>query len=184
MILRSPIRTLLIFILLVLVSFTFFSQAAEYALTVRELKKTATLYHGTGSIEAAPPSVPIHASTGYPIHLKLDSTSTDLYKLLSGEQVAAVSALKHVTSTDVRYMTAGVSEKYYRLDDGTYCFNFSMRCVVEATVFKEKLSYGYGSVSFYITYPKILAGYIPTIGNMETIANQNPYSATVVYGME
>ena len=184
MLLRSPIRTLLIFILLGLVSFAFFSQAAEYAITVRELNKAAAAYQGTGSVEVSPPYTPREAGTGYPYHLSFTDTATGAYKLLTQEQIDAVSNLRYISSTDARYMTAGVSNRYYRMDDGDYFYNFSARCVVEATVFRDKTSEGYTAVMFPVVNSRVLAGYVPKIGISETIQTNNEYNMTMLHGLE
>ena len=43
-------------------------------------------------------------------------------------------------------MSSGVSNQYARLDDGDYFYDFSMRCVIEATVVteKERDAFGWG----------------------------------------
>jgi hypothetical protein len=48
--------------------------------------------------------------------------------------------LPYVTSTDARYLTAGVSDTYYRPDDGGYFYNYTARCVIEGTL--EEIRYG------------------------------------------
>jgi len=51
---RSPVRTVLTFILLAAVTFTLFSQVLEHAVTVREIDKAAEQYDGVGAVEVSP----------------------------------------------------------------------------------------------------------------------------------
>ena len=176
---RSPVRTVLSVILLSVVTFALFSQVAEYSITQREMEKAAAQYYGVGSVEADSPYMPfLFGDTGYPHHLVLtatdpeghrsyvstmDSTATGLYTLLTQEQIDAVSALPYISSTDTRLMTAGVSDDYYRLDDGSWFYGYSMRCVVEATVTSETTLYtgfhpSFGNVSFFADNVKCSRG--------------------------
>ena len=61
------------------------------------------------------------------------------YLPLTGGQVAAISGLPYIGLSDMRYMTAGVSEEYSRLDEGGLYFPYTGRCVVEGTLRRMKL---------------------------------------------
>ena len=52
---RSPVRTLLTFVLLGVVTFAFFSQVAEYAIITREFNNAAEQYIGVAAVEIEPP---------------------------------------------------------------------------------------------------------------------------------
>lgn len=148
---RSPIKTFLTFLLLTVVTFALFSQTAEYAVTAREFNNAAKHYIGVGSVEIAPTEKP---NPGSPTYINSDPRIAQLYpeeqkenyldKLryqpLTLEKIGAISALPYITSTDIRYMTAGISDTYYRLDDGSYFYNYSARCVIEGTL--TEVQYG------------------------------------------
>ena len=54
MLLRSPVKTLVILTLLAGVSFALFSRVSEYSLTIEEFARTKNAYRGVGMVEAAP----------------------------------------------------------------------------------------------------------------------------------
>ena len=73
------------------------------------------------------------------------------HEILSVKSVSYTHLDVYKRQVDVRYMTAGVSDKYYRLDDGGNYYNYSTRCVIEGTVtsvdvYKRQRSCG----AFYI----------------------------------
>lgn len=143
---RSPVRTLLTFILLAVVTFAFFSQVAEYAVTTREFNNAVKQYYGLGAVEIKPPDVPV-VENGY--YLQFDpriekypynterwfnkSYTPVRYPPLTQEQVGAISSFPYISFTDMRYMTAGVSDTYYRLDERNI-YNHTLRCIVEGTL--------------------------------------------------
>ena len=51
---RTPLKTLLTFLVLSATSFTFFFGIAEYVVTAREFRRAAGFYQGVGAVEAAP----------------------------------------------------------------------------------------------------------------------------------
>ncbi|NLA87884.1 MAG: hypothetical protein GX847_11525, partial [Clostridiales bacterium] len=137
---RSPVKSLLTFILLIVVTFAFFSQTAEYAVTAREFNNAAKQYCGVGSAEVAPPLTD-GSFSAYPFYIGADPRLAQLntvdkvrYRPLTREQINAISALPYVSSADMRYMTAGISDTFYRLDDGEYYYNYTARCVIEGTL--------------------------------------------------
>ncbi len=142
---RSPVRTILTFVLLGVVTFAFFSQTAEYAVTAREIANAAERYVGVGSAEVAPANdQPTWVFNYLDTDPRVVGRYTEQeqayyrdeirYQPLTQAQIDALSALPYVTSTDTRYMTAGVSSDYYRPDDGTYFSNYTTWCVFEATL--------------------------------------------------
>ena len=158
---RSPVRTILTFILLAVVSFAFFMRVSEYAVIRREFDAAAQQYRGVGAVEVEPPNItpefenfPIgndiltaHTGPASPHYIETDLRisqdypadeqeffqETVRYKPLTAAQVASVSALPYVSFADTRYMTAGVSEEHSRTWDGSPYYPFSSRCIVEAT---------------------------------------------------
>ena len=63
----------------------------------------------------------------------LDSFGDVRYRPLTREQITAISELPYVSLTDTRYMTAGVSDDYFRLGEGSL-YSYTARCIVEATL--------------------------------------------------
>ena len=163
MLIRSPIRTAFVFLLLGTVTFALLSQTLEYAILRREINSAKEQYRGVGYVEASPPIS--HDSelsgTDAPFHLSLESTATEQYELLTQEQMDAVSNLPYITYADRRYMTTGISPKINRLDDGEYFFNFSNRCIVAGTVLPETSDTGFGTMDIYLNDIDLLAGYVP-----------------------
>ena len=142
---RTPFKTLLTFFLLAAVSFALFSRVGEYSITSREIKNAAKEYCGVGTAEisAAQESYP-----GNPVYINADPRILQdyseeernfyldyfKYKQLSQEQIHSILELPYITSSSTRYMTAGVSDKYYRLDEGMDYYYYSARFIIEGTL--------------------------------------------------
>ena len=143
---RSPVRTLLTFILLAIVTFAFFSQTAEIAITSREFDTSARRYYGVGTVaDASEESNPAYSTpifedprtdempqTGLKAYAAYREVSR--YSPITDAHVKSLFSLPHITYGDARYMTAGVSDAYFRPDDGKGFYNYSTRCVIEATL--------------------------------------------------
>ncbi len=192
---RSPVRTILTFILLGVVTFAFFSQTAEYAVTAREFNAVAEQYVGVGSAEVAPAS---DTYAGLPGYIKADPRVAQgyseekrekylnelRYQPLTQEQINVISSLPYITSTDTRHMTAGVSDPYYRLDE-EYFYNYTMRCIFEGTLTEVQYGDPVESVLFsednfnqlIIEDCKLLAGNLPwSINDRIITISANPQS--------
>ncbi len=141
---RSPVRTIITFILLAAVTFSLVSQILEYSVAKREMEKMVELYDGALNVESGKfsginESVPAYIYSDKRVSQgALPSSFYERYQSLgyeplSQEQIEAISALPYVTYTDTRYMTAGVSE-YRRLDEGVKYYDYTNICVIEATV--------------------------------------------------
>lgn len=57
--LRSPLKTLLTFLLIAAASFAFFSRVTDYAVTTRETENAKSLYHATASLSNYVPDIPV-----------------------------------------------------------------------------------------------------------------------------
>ena len=154
---RSPAGTLVTIVLFMVVSFSFFSLTAEYAISAREFNNAVSRYRGTGTAEISPADNSRYYQL-YPLYVYTDLRLSDRllhnyrgvtrYQPLSARQVEEISALPHVTSVSARYMTAGVSDSLRRLDDGFYYYDFTARCVIAGT--QSEVFYGndkHGSAS-------------------------------------
>ncbi len=145
--LRSPARTVLIFILIAAVTFSLFSQIMEYTVTSREIKLAVEKYDGVVTVEVSALSEEA-AQTGNPYYMFTDDRVNGEYlpeywqerfgslgyEHLTDEQIDALSELPYISYSDKRYMTAGFSEDYHRVDDGAEFYEYTHQCVVEATV--------------------------------------------------
>ena len=128
---RSPVRTILTFILLSVVTFELFTQAAEYAVTAREITNAAGQYRGVGAVEAEAPNM---ASPLDSYSAEAEGEYVRQYRTLTQEQVDAVSALPYIDSADTRYMTAGISSEYRRLPERDALSNYLGRSIIEGTL--------------------------------------------------
>ena len=130
---RTPFKTFLTFLLLSAVTFVLFSRVSEYSVTSKEIESLPKEYRGIGSAEIAPAS----ETSLYPyVYMYKDSRlsgrdSNYLYQPLSQEQISSLSELPYVSSLSTRYMTPGVSDKYYRMDEGADYYNFTPRFIIE-----------------------------------------------------
>jgi hypothetical protein len=183
---RSPVRTALTAALLGLASFAFFVQVGQYAITKREFERAALQYRGVGAAEAAPPGEPViyapfyietdpRISANYTdaekelLYLNLTATATVEYNLdderyqpLTWEQIAAISSLPYIAATDLRYMTAGISDVYQRLYEDVNYWPYTARSIVEATLEDMVISMAQNSMNdLFLSDCKVLAGHYP-----------------------
>ncbi|MCL2153609.1 MAG: hypothetical protein FWH57_11770 [Oscillospiraceae bacterium] len=155
---RSPMRMIIVIVILGIVTFALITQMVEFIITTREFNNAVMYFAGVGAVETDMPQ--ISTDPAAPFDLLLDSTYTGLRSLLTENDIEAISTLPYISSIDTRFMGAGVSSKYFRMDDGEEFFNFTARAVIEATVYGEP--YIRGNVAIFpICDAKILAGRPP-----------------------
>ena len=169
---RTPLKSLLTFILLSLVMFSLITRVAEYSIIEREIKNAAKGYQGIGTVEIseAKESFPrTHSYIKTDPRLKEESIDklqqfhfyTTSYEPLTREQIASVLELPYITAYDTRYMTAGISDKYYRLDEGIDYYNYTARHIIEATLSDVDYNVINNGIYFYkmnLNNPKLIAG--------------------------
>ena len=183
---RSGVKTVVMGILFSLVSFVLLSQAIEHNITHKGLMEAAGHYFGVGSVEISPPNTPINANPGFPYHLTLDGSASEQYALLSHEQINAIVSMPYITSADMRYMTAGVSDEYNRMDDGDWFFNYTARAIIEATVYSEPIANMSDQARFAVSDVKVLAGNplgiydgVNTVLRGNTVIKQTGYGSAI-----
>ncbi len=144
---RTPFKTFLTFLLLSAVTFVFFSRVSEYSVTNKEIKNLTKEYRGIGTAEIspAPETLPSSPYTIYQDSRLSGSRYGSLsqkfsYQPLSQEQISSLSELPYVSSLSTRYMTPGVSDKYYRMDEGADYYNYTSRFIIEGTL--SEVNYG------------------------------------------
>ena len=203
--LRSPVSTILTFLLLAAASFALFSRVTDYAVTSREAARAASYYRGVAALDTGVPNTSGRlTSVLNPDFARAlgDGLTTDIFDTsgpmgdqysrmwnadtahetapppaLTGEQIKEVTSLPQVTSADARVMTAGVSDKYTRVNldlDGGYIepYTYNTRYVIEGTLSKiDELYQGtpYWGYSLTFTDPNLLAGYPGMIGRGSTL---------------
>ena len=143
---RSPIRTLLTFVLLAAAAFMLVYSAADYALTSREYNKAVKSYRGIGTVERGEPDdTAYQLFTAWPMFLVSDRCSpVNFYEVfnynnfhqpgLLESDVSLLKSLQYISNLSMRYMTAGISPDYNRMDNNPAFFNYTARFVFEATL--------------------------------------------------
>lgn len=146
---RSWVRSVFIFILLAAVTYSLFSNVMEFTITKRETQRVIEMYDGVGTLEkddlyyysAAVQQSGEYIYTDQRVSRDIFTDFKDnlfgamLYKRLGNDDLAKIEALPYVSYADRRYMTAGVSKEYARIDsDDRYFYDFTSCYVIEATL--------------------------------------------------
>ena len=153
MLLRTPTKSLVTFVLIAAVTFGFSSQVFEYAVVSREMAKLADYFRITGTIEAGPvPVQQVYDEWGnfgpQALYAELEAEPVSKmaatyylpkkaalhYAPVSAEAMAAVAAYPQVAAVSKRYMGAGISDTYYRGNANQYLNDYTMRFVGEGVV--------------------------------------------------
>jgi hypothetical protein len=130
-------------LLLAAASFLFLYNLSEYAATSRQYKEAREHYQGVLTVEEEPVSEQVDARFSF--FLLTDETNPgrtwdrftyDEYhhKSLNKETIETLSALPYISRVEKRYMTAGVSADYLRLDMDQNYFAYNSRLILEATL--------------------------------------------------
>jgi hypothetical protein len=152
---RSPVRTIVTWVLLLAAAFQFTLSLTDYLSTRKGLEEAKERMKGTLNLEHAPgldPSAP-GMNTGTGIFLMTDPTgpgtgigrfSPDLYHAqpITDMELEDLCTIPGVADVEVRVMTAGVSE-YLRTTDYDYRavqtdYPYEFRLILEATVSEIK----------------------------------------------
>ena len=145
---RSPLKTLLTLLLLAAAAFLFLYNLSEYSVSDREYREARDKYEGVLTVEEEPVAATrdrnhfLFTESGerqayYEIE---NSIGADLtyerfhQKSLGEDLMEKLSALPYVSRVEKRYLTAGVSPDYYRLDTDKNYHHYAGRCVLAATV--------------------------------------------------
>ena len=140
---RSPLKTGLTLLLLAAAAFLFLYNLSEYAATSRQYTEAKTHYQGVLTVEEE--SVAEQVDARYAFFLLTDETNPGRtwdrftyeeyhHRSLSPETVEALSVLPFVSRAERRYMTAGVSGEYLRLDTDQNYFAYNSRLILEGTL--------------------------------------------------
>ncbi len=139
---RSPLKTAVTLLLLAAAAFLFLYNLGEYAVSDREYREARDKYEGVLTVEEAP--IPDNTNSGDYFLLTDPSWEPETWgevtydachqQSLGKETVEKLSTLPHVSRVEKRYLTAGVSGEYMRLDKDLTFFPYAGRCVLLATV--------------------------------------------------
>ena len=144
---RSPLRTLLTFVLLAAAAFMLVYSASDFALTQREYKRAVATYRGFVSIEKG--AAKDSAWPWRPYFLLSDPSNPanydNFYEYETYHQTSILESdidtirnMPYITSVSLRYMTAGLSDDYnrsYKTGENIIknYFNTTTRFIFEAT---------------------------------------------------
>lgn len=101
--LRSPVKTMLTFLLIAAASFALFSRVTDYAIVNRESAKAESFYYGVAALNNGVPPMGIYYFEPKPWPTEA--------------QIEEFASLPGVTLTDTRYTTDGLVEDYKRVID-------------------------------------------------------------------
>ncbi len=117
--LRSPLKTILTFLLIAASSFALFSRVTDYAVTIRETAKAKGFYHGVAALDNTVPDMEMEwfDSSGFRQSIVQEVEDKPWP---TKEQLAEFTSLPGVTLEDTRYMTAGLMDQYKRVFEESY----------------------------------------------------------------
>jgi addiction module RelE/StbE family toxin len=139
---RSPLKTAVTLLLLAAAAFLFLYNLSEYSVSDREYREARDKYEGVLTVEEQ--AVPESVNAGDYFLLTDKSWEAETWGELSYEDFhqkslgeglyEKLAALPHISRVETRYLTAGVSAEYTRLDNDHNFFPYAGRCVLLATV--------------------------------------------------
>ncbi len=131
--LRSPVKTLLTFLLIAAASFALFSRITDYAVTSREAANAESFYHGVAALDNTVPAMQVQwqDENGY---YQTEEYELDEKPWPTKEQLEDFSSLPGVSLADTRYMTAGLVDGCKRVNEKGYLKDYGLDfCVLEGT---------------------------------------------------
>ena len=142
---RSPLKTALTLLLLAAAVFLFLYNLSDYSVSHREYREAREKYEGVLTVEEQYP--PEQKAPKWDFFLETDPTNpAETYgkvtyaeyhhESLHADTMEALSALPCVSRVERRYMTAGVSPEYERLDTDWSFIAYNARCILAGTVTK------------------------------------------------
>lgn len=172
---RNKRRIILMFVIIMCVTFTLFSQVFEHTVTMREIEKAAEQYNGIGAIEVTKANSGIFGAyfTELPTYIlhdqRVDTSNVSKdsiwqaphYEAITKEYIDSMCSLPYVSEVDLRYMTAGISDEYKRIDDRDYFYNYADQCIVEGKLEYAAVSKVEDIVTNRLTFSnvKVISGY-------------------------
>ncbi len=144
---RSPLKTGLTLLLLAAAAFLFLYNLSEYSISDREYREARDRYEGVLTAEDA--AAPERRDGNWDYFLLTDPTNpAETYgyvtygkyhhESLHPETLDELAALPYVSRVERRYMTAGVSPDFMRLDTDWTMMNSAARCILTGTIVKKQ----------------------------------------------
>ena len=173
---RSPLKTSLTLLLLAAAAFLFLYNLSEYAVSDREYREARDRYEGVLTLEDEPPpenKLPF----GEDRFLLTDATNpAETYGMakyadchhasLRTETLEEIGNLPYISRIERRYMTAGVSQDYKRLETDLNYFSYSARCILEGTVTLIQPAFG-ASTTLPLIAPEVAADGFQAVSVMD-----------------
>ena len=137
---RSPVKTVLTVLLLAAAAFLLLDNLSSYAMQTEAVKQAEEKVEGVLTVERSPVKNPAEGHRAYFFLTALgksdrwNSYENTHHEALTEADVEALENLPYIDAVDRRYMTAGVSEDYARLDGPMGNYGYMDRLVIEATV--------------------------------------------------
>ena len=142
--LRSPVKTALTVLLLAAAAFLLLDNLSSYAMQTEAIRQAEKAVEGVLTVERSQVRNPRDGGSSW--FLLADPTNPGEpygedrsyagthHEALTEADVEALEALPYIDAVDQRYMTAGVSEDYKRIDGAYADYSYMDRLVIEATV--------------------------------------------------
>ena len=150
--LRSPVKTALTVLLLAAAAFLLLDNLSSYAMQTQALKEAEEHVEGVLTVERSIVERPISGNESWFLLTELGESwrgrytyETTHHETLTASDLEALEALPYIDAVDARYMTAGVSEDYRRIDGPYANYGYMDRLVIEATVTGKGLNAYYGN---------------------------------------
>ena len=152
MLLRSPVKTALTVLLLAAAAFLLLDNLSSYAMQTETVKQVEERVEGVLTVERSLVRNPRDGTRSSFLLTELGEsylTSNDYtyetlhHEALTEADVEALEALPYIDAVDRRYMTAGISEDYARLDGPMGNYGYMDRLVIEATVVSWSVNTNY-----------------------------------------
>ena len=176
---RTPLKTGLTLLLLAAAAFLFLYNLSEYGVSDREYREAQDRYEGVLTLEESVPPEPQNPIWNF--FLETDPTNpaetygqvryADFHQeSLSRSTLEEVSALPHISQLARRYMTAGVSPEYMRLDTDWSFIAYNARCILAGTVTKIQPALMSSTLGMYAPEAGAEGIKAVTLGSWEVLA--------------
>jgi len=176
---RTPLKTGLTLLLLAAAAFLFLYNLSEYGVSDREYREARDRYEGVLTLEESVPPEPQNPIWNF--FLETDPTNpaetygqvkyADFHQeSLSRSTLEEVSALPHISLLARRYMTAGVSPEYKRLDTDWSFIAYNARCILAGTVTKIQPALMSSTLGMYAPEAGAEGIKAVTLGSWEVLA--------------
>ena len=180
--LRSPVKTALTVLLLAVASFLLLDNLSSYAMQTEAVREAEEKVEGVLTVERSPVSNPqdgtnslflLSGPTNPGTNLREDHNNESIHhEALSVKNLDDLEALPYIDAVDRRYMTAGISEDYQRIDGAYADYSFMDRLVIEATVKLVSTVTNYDKYTYDSTWRCTLADVAILAGDQKHLDEQ------------